>query len=416
MTTNAIATVPVRPVTEKMLAVLKDGDLSKLSDEEKLIYYVHECNRMGLDPAARPLEFMRLNGREVLYAKRVAGDMLAAKHGITTAIVEGPKVMEFGSAAVLYCRVRAAMPDGRSCEDVGTAAVADLVNAILKVVTKSIRRATLRLCGWGGLDESELESIPAHEKAAVEMPRLATVIADVASPDDGPPADGAPDPLAPIRAATADGPGSLTVDRAVAVYLAHETALGSELASTAFAMLGRACPAGTSKAAFKRAISAVQYERYYAAARSLDEVEAIDAEVAALRLPRESAERVRLVAARTAALARLRGPDGGGGGKPTGGARADDVVDAELDALEHVPADAAGEPSAVAEWRAHMEAKTDVFAVRGSVAKHAPRHRQLGCADACLRIAVERVMALSGHDSEMSALNFLRGPAARKAA
>lgn len=151
----------------RMIQILMDGDLSRLSDEERALYYVHECNRMGLDPAARPLEWMRLQGKLTLYAKRVAGDMLAAKHRVTIALVAGPDVREFGETKVLFAHARATMPDGRSVEDVATMPAADLANGIMKVTSKAFRRATLRLCGWGGLDESEVEDLRAEPHAAV---------------------------------------------------------------------------------------------------------------------------------------------------------------------------------------------------------------------------------------------------------
>lgn len=144
-----------------VVAIIMTGDLNRLNDEQKAWYYVHECQRMGLDPAARPLEWAALQGGKLtLYARRVAGDMLAAKHRVSVELTDGPRVLELGTAKVLYARAKATMPDGRHVEDVGTVGANDIVNGVMKVCTKAIRRATLRLCGWGGLDESELETIP----------------------------------------------------------------------------------------------------------------------------------------------------------------------------------------------------------------------------------------------------------------
>jgi len=145
---------------EKILHIVKTGDIGRMTDEQKLIYYKHECDRMGLDPMARPLEFISLQGKLTLYAKRIAGDMLAAKHNVTVQILEGPEVRDFGGTKVLFVKTRAALPAGRYVDDVGAKPLADVAVQIMKCVTVSHRRATLRLCGWGGPTEDEISDLP----------------------------------------------------------------------------------------------------------------------------------------------------------------------------------------------------------------------------------------------------------------
>lgn len=156
--------VKAEQLDSDILAIIKTGDLDRLNEQQQLQYYIYECNRIGLDPASRPFAWLRLKGKLVLYADRRCGDMLATKHGFTTEIVEGPCIKAFGDVSVLYCRARARGTNGRSVEDVGTLATNDIVNGVMKVLSKAVRRATLRLAGWGGLDESEVETIPAHAK------------------------------------------------------------------------------------------------------------------------------------------------------------------------------------------------------------------------------------------------------------
>ncbi len=157
--------MPDFELSKNVLHALKNDELIKLTQDERLEYYVHECARMGLDPASRPLAWAKFRGDKlVLYADRRCGDMLAAKHGVTMKIMEGPCGKTFGETEVMYCLVRALMPDGRYVEDVGSLPMTDVANAVMKVVSKASRRATLRLCGWGGLDESELETIPGVQR------------------------------------------------------------------------------------------------------------------------------------------------------------------------------------------------------------------------------------------------------------
>lgn len=152
-------------LSNDVLDIIKTGDLGRLNDQQQLQYYVYECRRIGLDPASRPFAWIKLNGKLVLYADRRCGDMLSTKHGYSTEILEGPCLKKFGDASVLYCRVKATMQNGRSVEDIGTLPVSDIVNGLMKCLSKAVRRATLRLAGWGGLDESELETIPASAKS-----------------------------------------------------------------------------------------------------------------------------------------------------------------------------------------------------------------------------------------------------------
>lgn len=167
---NAIQTVPPNGTlasldAETMQHLVAGGDCSRLNPSQKVAYYAARCEAAGLDPRAQPFAFMRLNGKEVLYAQKAASDQLAAKHGVRMTIVS--QATEDGIRVVT---VRAEAKDGRVTEEIGALPVKGLVgealsNALMKCVTKAKRRAVLSLCGLGMLDETEVESIPqaAHE-------------------------------------------------------------------------------------------------------------------------------------------------------------------------------------------------------------------------------------------------------------
>jgi len=55
---------------------LVSGDLAGLSESQRLEYYRAVCESLGLNPLTRPFEYLRLNGRLVLYATRAAADQL----------------------------------------------------------------------------------------------------------------------------------------------------------------------------------------------------------------------------------------------------------------------------------------------------------------------------------------------------
>lgn len=150
--------------------VLIEGDLSKLSPAERLSYYRSVCESLGLNPLTKPFEYIRLNGRLTLYARRDAADQLRKIHGISIEIAD--QSIQNG---IFIVRVRARTPDGRTDEDFGAVPIEGLSpeaasNAILKAITKAKRRVTLSIAGLGWLDETEVESIPA-EAAAEEGTR-----------------------------------------------------------------------------------------------------------------------------------------------------------------------------------------------------------------------------------------------------
>jgi hypothetical protein len=149
------------PVADIMEAVLLKGDLIKLTPEERLRYYNETCRSLGLNPLTRPFEYLMLNGKLQLYARRDATDQLRKLHGISVKILN-QKV----SNDLLTVHVQARDKEGREDEDVGAISFPDTLrgeirsNAIMKAVTKAKRRVTLSICGLGLSDESEVDDIP----------------------------------------------------------------------------------------------------------------------------------------------------------------------------------------------------------------------------------------------------------------
>ena len=137
------------------------GDLSGLGPRERANHYIAVCHGLGLNPASKPLDYLRLNGKEILYPNKGATDQLAAIHKVTREIIDGPKVMDLAGTKLVYALCRASLPGGRFETSVATVPLVDPVNVLMKVETKAKRRATLSILGLGMLDEMELETIPA---------------------------------------------------------------------------------------------------------------------------------------------------------------------------------------------------------------------------------------------------------------
>lgn len=153
--------------------VLIGGDLSLLSNEQRVIYYNRTCESLGLNSLTKPFDYIRLNNKLVLYAKRDATDQLRSLRKVSVKIVSREKVGD-----VFTVTAQATTPDGRSDESIGAVSIGKLAgdalaNALMKAETKAKRRVTLSICGLGLLDETEIESIPTVPHVDVPKVKLA---------------------------------------------------------------------------------------------------------------------------------------------------------------------------------------------------------------------------------------------------
>jgi len=166
--TTALAPSPqIAPATAE--AVLLGGDISKLSSKEKVAYYLRVCDSLGLNPLTQPFAFLRLNGKEVFYAKKDCTEQLRSTRAVTVSIVSR-EVVE----GCYVVTARASMPGGRADESLGAVSIEGLKgenrsNAMMKAETKAKRRVTLSICGLGMLDESETDSIPGAQIVPVKL-------------------------------------------------------------------------------------------------------------------------------------------------------------------------------------------------------------------------------------------------------
>lgn len=152
---------------DKLSAVLISGDLKSLSQAERVSYNHKVCASLGLNPLTNPFEYITLNGKLRLYAKKDCTDQLRRIYSVSVEFTE-TKLMN----DVFMVKARATTPTGRIDESWGAVGVAglkgeQLANAMMKAETKAKRRVTLSICGLGVLDESELENIRDAERTRV---------------------------------------------------------------------------------------------------------------------------------------------------------------------------------------------------------------------------------------------------------
>lgn len=146
-----------------------NGDLKRLTPQQKVEYYSYRCQQAGLDPAAKPFDLLTLNGKEILYANASATQQLTSIHKLSHAITS--RELTDGIYCV-FCRVTGS--DGRSTENMGAVPIDNLkgeakANAMLKATTKAIRRTVLAHMGLGLMDETEVDTIPGATKTPMTM-------------------------------------------------------------------------------------------------------------------------------------------------------------------------------------------------------------------------------------------------------
>ena len=145
---------------EVVAKIILKGDLSQLSTEERVEYYRRVCDDLKLSPLTKPFQYLRLSGREVLYATKNATEQLRGLHGVSVTSLTGQTIN-----GVHVVTATGSNDQGRT--DAATGAVDieglkgdNLANALMKAETKAKRRLTLSICGLGMLDETEIETIP----------------------------------------------------------------------------------------------------------------------------------------------------------------------------------------------------------------------------------------------------------------
>lgn len=162
---TAIATLSPEKAGAIIEAVIARGDIAQLSPEERAKYYVSVCTSVGLNPMTRPFEYITLNGKLTLYARKDATDQLRGIHNVS--VVD---LAESEREGVFIVTAKVMNGKGRTDAAKGAVPITGLrgdalANALMKAETKAKRRATLSICGLGFvLDETEIETVPTEAK------------------------------------------------------------------------------------------------------------------------------------------------------------------------------------------------------------------------------------------------------------
>jgi hypothetical protein len=156
MTTELTTTNNNAAIAERVMIL---GDLAQLTAPERVQYYGAVCKSIGLNPLTKPFDYITLNGKLTLYAKKDATDQLRKINGVS---IGKPDIQQVDDLIIVT--VVATDATGRTDSDIGVVKRSDMrgdvSNAMMKAITKAKRRVTLSICGLGFLDETEVETIP----------------------------------------------------------------------------------------------------------------------------------------------------------------------------------------------------------------------------------------------------------------
>lgn len=196
--------------------VLGSGDLSQLTNEQRVGHYVRLCRSLGLNELSRPFDWVYFKGAEgepeklALYPNQSCAAQLRRQHHMRVQITRREIVGE-----LFVCEATAYTPDGR--EDVASKYVpltgkygklkgTMLANALMKAETGAKRRVTLSMVGlatppdaddamsWHSVTVDGRGQILANpsdmQKALAADPGMARVVGepvfeDMDVPDDG---------------------------------------------------------------------------------------------------------------------------------------------------------------------------------------------------------------------------------------
>ena len=163
---TALEDIEISADVESAIAQMQASgkDTGSLTAQQRAGYVTALCRALRLNPLTNPVQFIRLNGKEVLYVTRTATDQLAAIHGLNRKTVRGPEIVDIAGMKVALCTVEVTLPNGRSETATATLPVADPAMLYMKLETKAKRRGTLAILGLGLLAEEEAESIPGAER------------------------------------------------------------------------------------------------------------------------------------------------------------------------------------------------------------------------------------------------------------
>jgi hypothetical protein len=202
--------------------ILATGDLSKLSNEQRVAHYLDLCQSLSLNPRSRPFDWLVLDSKLVLYPNKSCAEQLRRAHQISVHVTRREPIGLNSDEPMFVVEVEGRTPSGRTDESTKYVPLtaynkqgqkyrlsgANLTNAYAKAETGAKRRLVLSMVGLASPPDPEevrgarfvtvdgtghvLDNPTQEQKALAENPAMARVIGEPVYED----AEGQEAPLA----------------------------------------------------------------------------------------------------------------------------------------------------------------------------------------------------------------------------
>lgn len=230
MTTDLARQTPQRDIVQAdpeqaagaLAHILGTGDLSQLTNEQRVGYYLEVCSSLGLNPRTRPFDWIEFYDPETrgkklaLYPNQSCAAQLRRQHQIS---VHTGEVTRSPDGSMLKCTATGTTPNGREGTATKYVSILDregkpirgnqLANAYMKCETGALRRLTFSMVGMASppdMDELQrprvvtvdgtgrvLENPTPEQKALAADPKMARSIGEPIFEDMSIAADDLPD-------------------------------------------------------------------------------------------------------------------------------------------------------------------------------------------------------------------------------
>ena len=168
---TALAVLPNDSPISQLEKVVLEGNLASLQPDERVAYYARVCESLGLNPLTRPFEYITLNSKLVLYARRDAADQLRKLRGISVDRLERERTDDLAIVTAYGTDLTGRIDSAIGAVSIKGLSGEALANALMKAETKAKRRMTLSLAGLGWLDEAEVDTVTEDPDAPVAVSR-----------------------------------------------------------------------------------------------------------------------------------------------------------------------------------------------------------------------------------------------------
>lgn len=183
--TKAIAkTEPVSVVPAAAVKAQLHNDWSKVSEDDKLKCVLAMCKVLNIPTPMNPFRFIDMKGKTVLYATKECAELIAERNKISVNVVN--KYLD-KEQNIYVVEVRALMPQGRTFDNFAALSVAGLsgearANAMMKCISKAIRRVVFASVGLSAMDETDIPQNGGNYAPSPEPVREAPKLREVTMP------------------------------------------------------------------------------------------------------------------------------------------------------------------------------------------------------------------------------------------